>query len=171
MTIKRISLVLMVVICALFNTNNAEAQMQAAKPIAPKVIKGVSLNASASDVWAVLSDPQKYHEYVLNISNFECNGTEEGAKMSFSIPNDKIRQQQMSSVKKQEYQIAFFITKSEYHHQPWVFRLLIGADEDKSFVQFEGIFSIDDKKKSDEMKALVEKEWLLMKQGLEKKFN
>ncbi len=171
MTIKGISLVLIIITCTLSSTYVAKAQMQPAKRIPPKVIKGVSLNAPANEVWTVLSKPQRYAEFVPAISNFKCNGDTQGAKMSFSIPNDNIRQQQVSVLNKQEQQITYYVTKSEYYNQPWVYRITIGADENKSFVQFEGIFSINDKRKSDEVKTLVEKEWLLIKKGLENKFN
>ncbi|MCG8580546.1 MAG: hypothetical protein MI866_11540 [Bacteroidales bacterium] len=162
---------LMVTLIALIFAPVAMAQMQPAKRIAPKVIKGVSLNASVDEVWTFVSQPKSFFEAISEVENLKCPAISEGAKMSFTLPNDSKREQEVSAVNKQEQVIAYYITQSDYYHQNFVYRILVGADGDKAFVQFEGIFATDSKAEDKKLKALVEGEWMWMKKALEEKFN
>lgn len=161
----------MVTAIALMFAPGLFAQMQPAKRIKPKVIKGVSLNASAQDVWAFISQPKDFFEAIPEVENLNCPAIKDGAKLSFTLPNDTQRQQEVSIVNNQEQLIAYYITQSDYFKQAFVYRILVGTDDDKSFVQFEGIYSISSKAEDKKVKALIESEWLLMKKALEKQFN
>ncbi|TRX71840.1 hypothetical protein [Carboxylicivirga sp. M1479] len=162
--------VLLLMAMAFLLTFTTEAQMQPAKRIAPKVIKGVSLNATNDQVWDFVSQPKAFYEAIEEVQNLSCPNISDGAKLSFTLPADKNRKQEVSYFNKQEQAITYYITKSDYYHQPWVFQLLVGKDGDSAYVQFQGIFSIDDKKLEKKMIALVESEWLLLKKALEIKF-
>ncbi|WP_439184932.1 hypothetical protein [Carboxylicivirga taeanensis] len=148
-----------------------EAQMTPAKKIQPKVIKGVGLKASVDDVWTVLVQPEKYNEWIANIEQFSCEGNQEGAQLSFSIPTDGSREQKLTYVSRELRTVAYFITQSAYHNEDFVYRFIVGKDEEQSYLQFEAIFSTGSKTTDANMQKLVEQEWELIKQGLQKRFN
>ncbi|GEM_PF-5261294 len=161
---------LVMVAIALLLAPVVNAQMQPAKRIAPKVTKGMTVNAPTKEVWKYISSPNAFYSSIEEVENLKCPTISEGAKMSFTLPNDKIRKQEVSIVNKHEQLIAYYITQSDYYEQPWVIRILVGADEDDSFIQFEGIFSIENKAKEKEMIKKVEAEWALMKKAIDNKF-
>ncbi len=161
-----ISMIVLLMACTVI-----EAQMTPAKRIKPKVIKGVSLNASVDDVWSLIAQPQLYANWVADLEQFNCNGNKEGAILRYTIPSDSKREQKLTYVSNQLRTIAYFITQSDYHHEEWVYRFIVGKDEDKSYLQFEAIFSTGSKNTDAKMTSLVEQEWKLIKQGLEKRFN
>ena len=167
---NKISRALVVIAIALLFAPAIKAQMQPAKRIAPKVIKGMTVNAPVETVWKYISSPRALYQSIPEVKDLKCPAIARDAKLSFSIPNDANRQQEVSVLDKNEQLIAYYITRSDYYDQPWVIRLIVGADEDDSYLQFEGIFGIRDKAKEKEMIKLVEAEWFLMKKAIEKKF-
>lgn len=150
---------------------SVNGQMAAAKPIPPALIKGVSLEAPAKEVWDFVSEPKNFDAYVSGVNDFVCNGEGQGSKMSFSLVNDKNRKQELSVLNKDERTIGFFITQSAYPSEKWFYRMIVGTDEEGSFVQFEAVYIIDDKAQKKIMNDKVLSEWLLIKKGLEAKFN
>lgn len=148
-----------------------KAQMTPAKRIEPKVLKGVSLNASAEEVWALIAQAKNYASWVASIKQFKCDDSQEEPILSYTIPMDSKREQKLTYVSDKLQTVVYFITQSDYYHEDLVYRFIVGKDEDKSFLQFEAIFSTGNKKTDEQIINLVEQEWNLIKQGLEKQFN
>ena len=164
-----ISIRIIVVIASLMMSTTSFSQMAAARKIPPKFVAGVTLKSSPEEVWKTVSEPSSYSSFVKSISNFKCSGIGTGAKMSFSIPGDSKREQNFSSIDKDNRVIAIYITKSDYYHQAFVYRMSVTTDQDGTYIRFEAIYSTD-KKTEAKINAAVKKEWALIKAGLQSKF-
>ncbi|MCT4643667.1 MAG: hypothetical protein N4A74_01675 [Carboxylicivirga sp.] len=167
----KISKALVIIGIALLLVPNVNAQMQPAKRIEPKIIKGMSLNAPASEVWNLVASPKKFYEAIPEVKELKCPAITKDAKMSFVIPGDSKRQQEVSFFDEHDQSISYYITQSDYYHQPLVYIISVGSDEENSFLQFKAVFSTGDKKEDKRIEELVLGEWLLIKKSLEKKFN
>ncbi len=171
MKLKCIRLYLVAAVIAFSSGLQLMAQMQPAKRIAPKVIKGVTLKASTDEVWTYISSSGDFYASIEEVKDLKYSGNGQGAQISFSIPGDKHRVQEISVLNSQERMMAYYITQSDYYNQPLVYRILVGRDEDNAYVQFEGIFSTGDATQDKKIEKLIISEWLLMQNNLEKKFN
>lgn len=171
MKFRYIRLYLIVAVIALSSGIQSMAQMQPARRIAPKVIKGVSLSASTDEVWTFITSPGEFYSSIDEVKNLKCSGQGLGAQISFCLPGDKHRVQEISVMNTQERVMAYYITQSDYYDQPLVYRIVVGKDEEDAYVQFEAIFSTEDKAQEEKIEDLVINEWLLMQQNLEKQFN
>ncbi|TAJ13500.1 SRPBCC family protein [Marinilabiliaceae bacterium JC017] len=172
---SKLNVYIAVFICLMvgsFGGQRIQAQMAAATPVAPTLTKGVVLNSSIDEVWRVISQPENYAGYANGVTNFVCNGSGRGAKMSFSVAGDPQRKQEVSVLKKDEYLITFFVTTSDYMSDSWVYRFLLGKEGEGTYLRYEAYFSHEeDKAVKQAMKKSIEKEWQQIAAGLQKKFN
>jgi len=164
------SIVLILVSVFFLNVTDAKAQMAAAKPIPPKYKNSIELNASVNDVWNVVSQPEKYAEWVFGVKEFECNGKTRGAKINLELKSGEKRSQEVSVLNKKERVITFFVTKSTYLDEAWVYRFQVKKKKGKAVLHYEVYFGTSDAKVEKGIMPKFKSEWKGISAGIKSRF-
>ncbi len=165
-----VSIVLAFVSVMFFNLTEANAQMAAAKRIPPKYSNSIELNASVDDVWNIVSQPAKYAEWIFGVKEFECKGKIRGAKINLVLNSGEKRYQEVSVLNKNERVITFFVTKSTYFGEAWVYRFVVKEKKGKAVLHYEVYLGSSDLKVKKELMGKFKSEWKDISEGIKSRF-
>lgn len=164
------NIVLVLVSVLFLNVTDAKAQMAAAKRIPPKYKNSIELNTSVSDAWTLVSNPEKYAQWVFGVKKFECHGKSQGANIKLELNSGEKREQQVSVLNKKERVITFFVKKSTYLDEAWVYRFQIKKKKGKAVLHYEVYFGASDAKVKKGLMPKFKSEWKGISEGIKAQF-
>ncbi|MEG2276835.1 MAG: SRPBCC family protein [Odoribacter sp.] len=162
--------VMICLVVMMFTAGNLQAQMAAAKKIAPAVEKKVILNAPAQKVWDYISEPENYKKFS-GVKAFSCEEKALNAKIELTTKADKKRKQHISVIDYDLFKICYFVTSSDYDgDNQWVYTFEVLPKENNKCEFVVSIYHGFDPL-SPEFKEGITQEFNDIVAGVSKKFN